>query len=151
MNVFSMFGATTKKPYSTTKNAAFNGVGYTVVPTAPVEGGATGFTASGITIGSLTAKLMVALVQSIGTCGEFVSDITPVWWIQLQKYENLPPQGPVKIDSVLQTVVFTKPARPMNFAMYCFIQWISKLPRSFEIHWVKQYYVNVVLFGMKDF
>ena len=25
---------------------------------------------------------------------------------------------------------------------YCLAQWISKLPRSFEIHWVIQYLVN---------
>ena len=29
-------------------------------------------------------------------------------------------------------------------------QWISKLPGSFEIHWVRQYLVNVVLFWNKD-
>ena len=26
--------------------------------------------------------------------------------------------------------------------MYCLTQWISKLPGSFEIHWVKQYQEN---------
>ena len=25
---------------------------------------------------------------------------------------------------------------------YCLTQWISKLPGSFEIHWVRQYLVN---------
>ena len=29
-------------------------------------------------------------------------------------------------------------------------QWISKLPGSFEIYWVRQYLVNVVLFAIKD-
>ena len=28
------------------------------------------------------------------------------------------------------------------FTEYCLIQWISKLPGSFEIHWVRQYRVN---------
>ena len=32
--------------------------------------------------------------------------------------------------------------------MYCPTQWISKLPGSFEIHWVKQYPVNVT--GLAD-
>ena len=44
-----------------------------------------------------------------------------------------------KIDSVLQPVVFTMPARPIKFTKYCLTQWISKLPVSFEIHWVGQY------------
>ena len=29
-----------------------------------------------------------------------------------------------------------------TFPKYCLTQWISKLPRSFEIHWVRQYLVN---------
>ena len=29
-------------------------------------------------------------------------------------------------------------------------QWFSKLLRSFEIHWVRQYLVNIVLFRIKD-
>ena len=29
------------------------------------------------------------------------------------------------------------------FTMYCLTQWISKLLGSFEIHWVRQYLVNV--------
>ena len=33
---------------------------------------------------------------------------------------------------------------------YLLTKWISKLPGSFEIHWVRQYLVNVVLFGTKD-
>ena len=28
-----------------------------------------------------------------------------------------------------------------TFTKYCFTQWISKLPRSFEIHWVSQYLI----------
>ena len=28
------------------------------------------------------------------------------------------------------------------FAKYCLTQWISKLSRSFEVHWVRQYQVN---------
>ena len=52
---------------------------------------------------------------------------------------------------VLYTVAFTLPARPMKFIRYCLTLWISKLPAgSFEIHWVKQYFVNVVLFWIKD-
>ena len=35
------------------------------------------------------------------------------------------------------------------FIEYCLTQWISKLPGSFEIHWVKQYLVNFMgLSGM---
>ena len=30
----------------------------------------------------------------------------------------------------------------LHFAEYCITQWISKLPGSFEIHWVKQYLVK---------
>ena len=29
-----------------------------------------------------------------------------------------------------------------TFTKYCFAQWISKLPGSFEIHWVRQYLIN---------
>ena len=36
-----------------------------------------------------------------------------------------------------------------TFTKYCFTQWISKLPRSFEIHCVRQYLVNFMgLAGM---
>ena len=42
------------------------------------------------------------------------------------------------------------PTRPMKFTRYCLIQWISKLVGSFEIHWVRQCLVNVVLFGTND-
>ena len=41
------------------------------------------------------------------------------------------------------------PARPVKLTEYCLTQWISKLPESFEIHWVRQYLVNVVLFMNK--
>ena len=33
---------------------------------------------------------------------------------------------------------------------YCLIQWILKLPRSFEFHWVRRYLVNLGLFVIKD-
>ena len=29
-----------------------------------------------------------------------------------------------------------------TFIDYCLTQWISELPGSFEIHWVRQYLVN---------
>ena len=29
-----------------------------------------------------------------------------------------------------------------RFTKYCVTHWISKLPRSFEIHWVSQFLVN---------
>ena len=29
------------------------------------------------------------------------------------------------------------------------LKWISKLPGSIEIHWVRQYLVNIVLFQIK--
>ena len=57
----------------------------------------------------------------------------------------MPCQKPVKIGSVL----FTLPAKPMKFTRNCLTHWISKLPGSFEIHWVRQYLVNVVLFRIK--
>ena len=38
----------------------------------------------------------------------------------------------------------------LEFSRYCLTQQISKLLGSFEIHWVRQYLVNVVLFGTKD-
>ena len=50
----------------------------------------------------------------------------------------------------MSTVVLTMPARPVKFTRYCLTQWISKQLRSFEIHWVRQYLVNVVLSGIKD-
>ena len=56
----------------------------------------------------------------------------------------------MKIGSVLWTVAFTMPAKPVKFARYCLTQWIPKLPRSFEIRWVRQYLVNIVLFGIRD-
>ena len=38
-----------------------------------------------------------------------------------------------------------------TYAKCCLAQWISKLPRSFEIHWVRQYLVNFMgLVGMVD-
>ena len=36
------------------------------------------------------------------------------------------------------------------YQVLCRTQWISKLPRSFEIHWVRQYLLNVVLLRIKD-
>ena len=42
------------------------------------------------------------------------------------------------------------PARPVKFTRYCLTQWISKLPGSFEIHWVRQNLISMVLFGIKD-
>ena len=37
------------------------------------------------------------------------------------------------------------PARPVKFTkyIYCLTQWIPKLPENFEIHWVRQYLINV--------
>ena len=31
-----------------------------------------------------------------------------------------------------------------TFAKYCLTHWISKLPVSFEIHWVRQYLINLI-------
>ena len=42
------------------------------------------------------------------------------------------------------------PTRPMKFTRYCLTQWFSKLQESFEIHWVRQYLVDIVLFQIKD-
>ena len=36
------------------------------------------------------------------------------------------------------------PWNAITFTEYCLTQWISKLPGSFEIHWVRQYLVNFV-------
>ena len=54
------------------------------------------------------------------------------------------------IGSVLWTVVFIMPARLVKFTRYCLTQWISKLPGSFKIHRMRQYLVNIVLFGIKN-
>ena len=43
----------------------------------------------------------------------------------------------MKTGSVLWTVVFAMPTRPIKLIRYCIIQWISKLPGSFEIPWVR--------------
>ena len=42
------------------------------------------------------------------------------------------------------------PTKPMELTGYGLNRWISKLPGSFEIYWVKRYLVNVVLFVIKD-
>ena len=42
------------------------------------------------------------------------------------------------------------PVRPIKFNSYYRTQWISKLAINFEIRWVRQYLVNVFLFGVKD-
>ena len=57
---------------------------------------------------------------------------------------------PMNIDSVLQTVMFTMPERPRKHTRYCLKRCISKLPWSFEIHYVRQYLVNLFLFRKKD-
>ena len=41
-------------------------------------------------------------------------------------------------------------ATSIKFTRCCLTQWISKLLGSFEIHWVRQYFINVVLFGIRD-
>ena len=41
------------------------------------------------------------------------------------------------------------PARTVKFK-YCFAQLFSNHLERFEIHWVRQYLVKVVLFGIKD-
>ena len=33
---------------------------------------------------------------------------------------------------------------------YCFAQWILNLPGNFEIHWVRQYFINIALSRIKD-
>ena len=53
-------------------------------------------------------------------------------------------------NSILQIVAFIMPGRSAKIIRYCLTPWIPKLPRSFEIHWVRQYLVNVVIFGIKD-
>ena len=45
---------------------------------------------------------------------------------------------------------FTMPTTPEKFNRYCLTQWISKLPWSFEIHWVRQYFINIGLLWIKD-
>ena len=42
------------------------------------------------------------------------------------------------------------PARPVKFIRYCLTQWISKFTGSFEIHSIRQFLVNVILFWIKD-
>ena len=37
----------------------------------------------------------------------------------------------------------------MQLTRYCLTQWISKLPWSFEIHWVRQY-LNETVFGIEE-
>ena len=49
----------------------------------------------------------------------------------------------MKIGSVLETIAFTMAA------MYYLTQWLSKPSGSFEIHWVREYLVNVIVFGIK--
>ena len=45
-------------------------------------------------------------------------------------------------------VYYARPTREIYQALYYVVN--LKAPVSFEIHWVKQYLVNVVLFGIKD-
>ena len=54
------------------------------------------------------------------------------------------------VNSVLQIVAFIMPGRSAKFNRYCLTPWNSKLPRSFEIHWVRHNLVNVVIFGIKN-
>ena len=37
--------------------------------------------------------------------------------------------------------------KPVKFTRYWLTQWISKLPRSFEIHWVSQYLMNIFIWN----
>ena len=74
------------------------------------------------------------------------------WWFEtpshsLWRHRNGP--RPVQIGLDWQRVAFTIPTRYMAFTRYCFIQWILKLRGRFEIHWVRQFSICVVLFGMK--
>ena len=62
------------------------------------------------------------------------------------------------IGFVLYIVVFTMPplhphptpTPTCQITWYCLTQYILKLSWSFEIHWVRQYLVNVILFGIKE-
>ena len=50
-------------------------------------------------------------------------------------------------DLVLNFRVIPYVYRSFNkttFTMYCLAQWISKLPGSFEVHWARQYLVNLM-------
>ena len=40
--------------------------------------------------------------------------------------------------TVLQTVAFSLSTRPVKLSGYSLTQWISKLPQSLKIHWVRQ-------------
>ena len=55
-------------------------------------------------------------------------------------------KGPVyKLLLIFMFIAYTCKSFIPNkttFIKYCLTQWISKLPRSFEIHWVRQYLVH---------
>ena len=55
----------------------------------------------------------------------------------------------MKTGSVLKTVAVTMPTRHVKFNKYYLTQWISKLPGSLEINWVRQYFEIIVLFHIK--
>ena len=59
------------------------------------------------------------------------------------------PMLKIRTTDLFKLARLTRPVEITRF-MYCLTQWISKLLRSFEIHWVRQYLTNVVLFGIKD-
>ena len=50
---------------------------------------------------------------------------------------------------VITTIYRSSTPNKTTFSKYCLTQWISKLPRSIEIHWIRQYLVNFMgLAGM---
>ena len=65
----------------------------------------------------------------------------------VENKDDLSCPRPVKIGSVFKQLHF--PGLWKCARYYCLTQWISKLLRSFEIHWVRQYLLNLVDFKLQ--
>ena len=64
----------------------------------------------------------------------------------LKIQDNLLCPRPAKIRSALENSWVYYAHQTREISRYCLTQWISKLPGSFEIHWVRHYLVIVVYF-----
>ena len=110
-------------------------------------------------------KMVFILKQTMGiTSYPYIPIATTVFWnwMDFTRYKYIWNKTVLKIRTICHAKDLQKLAltwkqmylpcllKPMKFTRYCLTQWISKLPGSFDIHWVKQYLINVVSFGIKD-
>ena len=82
------------------------------------------------------------------------SPCTPQLFSQMQ-LNNLPYPRPVKIGNLVNSCIyFAHQTHEIYQVLPYSVQFkapgISQIQGSFEIHWVRQYLVNIDLFGIKD-